>query len=60
MAEVMATAVYLINISPTKAVWNVTLYEAWYESKLAANHLCILLCFMEEENWIKKQRNIYL
>lgn len=35
---------YLINISPTKAVWNVTPYEAWYESKPSLDHLRILGC----------------
>ncbi|GKE56125.1 retrovirus-related pol polyprotein from transposon TNT 1-94 [Tanacetum coccineum] len=28
-AEGVATAVYLLNISPTKAVWNETPYKAW-------------------------------
>ncbi|GJW24948.1 hypothetical protein Tco_0038759 [Tanacetum coccineum] len=32
-AETVATAVYLTNISPTKAVWNITSFEAWQESK---------------------------
>ncbi|GKC26312.1 integrase [Tanacetum coccineum] len=43
-AEAVATAVYLINISPTKAVWNVTPYEAWYESKPSVSHLRIFGC----------------
>ncbi|GJV81188.1 retrovirus-related pol polyprotein from transposon TNT 1-94, partial [Tanacetum coccineum] len=33
LAEGVATAVYLLNISPTKAVWNETPYEAWCGNK---------------------------
>nr|GEX46411.1 hypothetical protein [Tanacetum cinerariifolium] len=43
-AEAVATAVYLINISHTKAVWNVTPYEAWYESKPSVSNLRIFGC----------------
>nr|GEV34256.1 retrovirus-related Pol polyprotein from transposon TNT 1-94 [Tanacetum cinerariifolium] len=38
-AEGVATAVYLINISPIKAVWNQTPYEAWYGNKPSVSHL---------------------
>lgn len=30
-AEAIATSVYLLNISPTKAILNQTPYEAWRE-----------------------------
>nr|GEW32407.1 retrovirus-related Pol polyprotein from transposon TNT 1-94 [Tanacetum cinerariifolium] len=43
-AEAVATVIYLINISPTKVVWNVTPYEAWYESKPSVSHLRIFGC----------------
>nr|GEX62198.1 retrovirus-related Pol polyprotein from transposon TNT 1-94 [Tanacetum cinerariifolium] len=32
-AEGVAAAVYLLNISSTKSVWNMTPYEAWYGNK---------------------------
>nr|GEV32544.1 retrovirus-related Pol polyprotein from transposon TNT 1-94 [Tanacetum cinerariifolium] len=32
-AEAVATAVYILNISPTKAVYNMTPYEAWRGTK---------------------------
>ncbi|GJZ79695.1 retrovirus-related pol polyprotein from transposon TNT 1-94 [Tanacetum coccineum] len=32
-AEAVATAVYILNISPTKAVWNMTPYEAYRDVK---------------------------
>ncbi|GJW58649.1 retrovirus-related pol polyprotein from transposon TNT 1-94, partial [Tanacetum coccineum] len=32
-AEGVASAVYLLNLSPTKAVWNQTPYEAWLADK---------------------------
>ena len=38
-AEGVATAVYLLNISPTKAVLNRTPYEAWYGRKPWVSHL---------------------
>ena len=31
--EAVATAVYLLNISPTKAVWNRTPFEVGYNKK---------------------------
>ncbi|RVW83084.1 Retrovirus-related Pol polyprotein from transposon TNT 1-94 [Vitis vinifera] len=37
-AEGVATAVYLLNISPTKAVLNRTPYEAWYGRKPWVSH----------------------
>lgn len=38
-AEGVATAVYLINLSPTKAVWNQTPYELWCSNKPSVSHL---------------------
>ncbi|KAL6327307.1 hypothetical protein AAG906_018760 [Vitis piasezkii] len=38
-AEGVATAVYLLNISPTKVVLNKTPYEAWYGRKPWVSHL---------------------
>ncbi|CAL9204477.1 unnamed protein product [Musa hybrid cultivar] len=40
-AEAVATAVYLLNISPTKAVMNQTPFEAWYGMKPSVRHLRI-------------------
>lgn len=40
-AETVATTVYLLNISPTKAVLNQTPYEAWKGNKPKVSHLCI-------------------
>ena len=38
-AEAVATAVYILNISPTKAVMNKTPFEAWFERKPGVSHL---------------------
>jgi Integrase core domain/GAG-pre-integrase domain len=43
-AEVVATAVYLLNITPTKAVFNITPYEAWHGRKTAVGHLKVFGC----------------
>ncbi|KAJ4820349.1 polyprotein [Rhynchospora pubera] len=43
-AEAVATAVYLLNLSPTKAVMNRTPYEAWFERKPIVSHLRIFGC----------------
>ena len=43
-AEAVATAVYLLNISPTKAVMNRTPFEAWYGMKPSVRHLRIFCC----------------
>ncbi|KAJ9542648.1 hypothetical protein OSB04_029154 [Centaurea solstitialis] len=43
-AEGVATAVYLLNISPTKAVMNRTPYEAWKGRKPRVSHLRIFGC----------------
>lgn len=40
-AEAVATAVYLLNISPTKAVQNQTPYEAWKGRRPRVGHLRI-------------------
>ena len=43
-AEVVATPIYLRNISPTKAVQNQTPYEAWYGVKPSVSHLKVFGC----------------
>jgi len=43
-AEAVATAVYILNISPTKAVLNQTPYEAWKGRKPRVSHLKIFGC----------------
>ncbi|KAJ9548348.1 hypothetical protein OSB04_020891 [Centaurea solstitialis] len=43
-AEGVATAVYLLNISPTKAVWDQTPYEALNGIKPSVKHLRIFGC----------------
>lgn len=43
-AEGVAAAVYLLNISPTKSVWNMTPYEAWYGNKPSVSHLRVFGC----------------
>ena len=43
-AEAVATSVYLLNISPTKAVMNRTPYEAWHRRKPSVSHLRIFGC----------------
>ncbi|KAF2320532.1 hypothetical protein GH714_028041 [Hevea brasiliensis] len=42
--EAVATAVYLLNISPTKAVLNQTPYEAWMGKKPRVSHLKAFGC----------------
>lgn len=42
--EAMATAVHLINISPTKAVKNMTSYQAWRGLKPTVSHLRVFGC----------------
>jgi len=43
-AEVVATVVYLLNISPTKAAFNQTPYEAWRGNKPKVSHLRVFGC----------------
>jgi len=43
-AKAVATAVYILNISPTKAVLNQTPYEAWKGRKPRLSHLKIFSC----------------
>lgn len=42
-AEAVATSVYLMNLSPTKAVINRTPFEAWHDTKPSVSHLRVLL-----------------
>ncbi|KAL4353579.1 hypothetical protein GQ457_06G019510 [Hibiscus cannabinus] len=43
-AEAVATSVYLLNLSPTRAVMNKTPYEAWHKRKPNVSHLRIFGC----------------
>ena len=43
-AEAVNTAVYILNISPTKAVFNKTPYEAWYKKKPDVQGLRVFGC----------------
>nr|GEU80705.1 retrovirus-related Pol polyprotein from transposon TNT 1-94 [Tanacetum cinerariifolium] len=43
-AEAVATSVYLLIISPTKAVYNRTPYKAWKGNKPKVSHLCVFGC----------------
>ena len=43
-AEAVATTVYLLNISPTKAVFNRTPYEAWRGNTPKVSHLRVFGC----------------
>ena len=43
-AEALSTAVYLRNCSPTKAVSNMTPYEAWYSEKPQVTRLRVFGC----------------
>ena len=40
--EIASTVVYLKNRSPTRALKNITPYEAWYNEKPDLSHLCII------------------
>ena len=42
--EAVATTLYLLNISPTKAVLYQTPYEAWMGKKPRVSHLKVLGC----------------
>jgi len=43
-AEAVSTAVYLLNMLPTKAVYDLTPYEAWTSSKPKVSHLRVFGC----------------
>ncbi|KAJ4751816.1 polyprotein [Rhynchospora pubera] len=43
-AEAVATTVYILNLSPTKAVLNQTPFEAWFERKPSVAHLRVFGC----------------
>ena len=53
-AEGVATAVYLLNLSPTKVVPNQTPYEAWSGRKPSVSHLkvfgCIVFALIDSHN----------
>lgn len=43
-AKAVATTLYLLNLSPTKAVQDCTPYEAWIRRKHTVSHLKVLGC----------------
>lgn len=42
--EVVATTMYILNISPTKAILNQTPYKAWKGKKPSISHLKVFGC----------------
>ena len=53
-SEAVATSVYLLNISPIKAVLNRTPFEAWRGKKSSVGHLrifgCICYALVDSQN----------
>ncbi|KAL4035058.1 hypothetical protein IC575_003732 [Cucumis melo] len=43
-AEAVSISIYLLNISPTKAVMNKTPFEVWYGKKPNVSHLRVFCC----------------
>ena len=43
-AEVVNIAIYILNWYPTKAVYNMTPYEAWFKRKPQVDHLKVFCC----------------
>ena len=43
-ADSVATAVYILNRSPTSALHKMTPYKAWYEKKSNVNHFKVFGC----------------
>jgi hypothetical protein len=39
--EAIKCANYIVNFTPTKALKNITLEEAWNKTNLDVNHLCV-------------------
>jgi len=54
--EAVATAVHLLNRSPTKSLQGKTPYEAWHGRAPAVAHLHVFgcLCFVKELNQVRK------
>jgi hypothetical protein len=48
--EAVATAVYLLNRSPTKGVHGMTPFEAWYGKKPAVHYLRTFGCVVYVKN----------
>ncbi|GJT11600.1 retrovirus-related pol polyprotein from transposon TNT 1-94, partial [Tanacetum coccineum] len=55
-AEGVATAVYLLNISPMKVVWNETPYEASCGNKPSVSHLRVFGCICYALRTTKKHK----
>ena len=50
-AETVHTTVYILNRSPTKAIKDLTLYEAWHKRKPRVEHLgCVAYADILKEN----------
>ena len=60
-AETIHTAVYILNRSPTKAVKDLTPYEAWHKRKPRVEHPkvfgCVAYAHIPKENWEKLDEN---
>ncbi|KAE8695795.1 hypothetical protein F3Y22_tig00110684pilonHSYRG00024 [Hibiscus syriacus] len=57
----IGTAVYLLNIPPTKVVLNCTPHESWRGTKSSVNHLRIFCCLayvldVEKEDWCRAMK----
>jgi transposase InsO family protein len=64
--EGVATAVHILNLSPTKAVMGMTPYEAWSNRKPSVSHLRVFGCVAyglqmhnRETNWIQSLKNVF-
>jgi hypothetical protein len=53
--EVMVTAVYILNLLPTKALNGMTPYEAWHGRKLVISHLRVRLPHVHQGAWPHRQ-----
>ena len=53
-AEAVSTTIYILNCSPTKAVLNMTPYEAWFNRKPTVHHFkvfgCVAYSHIQKEN----------
>ena len=57
-AEAVATAVYLLNMSPTKLVHRKTPFEAWFGFRPSATHLKIFGCIAYAHIPVEKRRKL--
>ena len=65
-AEVVSTACYLVNRSPSSALDDKTPHEVWTENKPSLQHLRVFGCdsyvhvLKENRSWIKKLKSVSL